>query len=226
MTTTPILGMTEWATAQASPWIAHNLALRYLEFFAAGGAIEDRDETDPSGLTPSDGQAWLIAASATGDWAGKDGQLALYVNTGFAYLTAKEGMRVYVKDEDVTIVFDGTAWGTIGGASLTAATASDVNTGTSTTNSTNPINSGKPYQMATRAAANATPEVIIRNFGCGMIMPDWVRSARNRSGENSDVPASRPRSLRSWISTCSWLILFPCSFMRRLMAVRLSLRPA
>ena len=72
----------------------------------------------------------------------------------------------------------------------------------------------------------ATPDVIIRNRGIGVTMPDWVRSARKRSNEKNDAPPSSPRSLRSWISTCSWLILFSCSFMRRLIAARRSLRPA
>lgn len=80
--------------------------------------------------------------------------------------------------------------------------------GTSMTNRMSPINNGKPREMANSVMAIATPQVIVRNFDSGITMPDCVRKARNRSGENSDVPASRPRSLRSWISTCSWLILF------------------
>lgn len=110
MTTTPILGMTDLVSGQSVPEASVNEHDRILEWFAAGGAIEDRDQTDPTAITPSDGQAWLIAASATGVWSGKDGKLALYVNTGWIYFTAKEGMRIWVKDEDMKSIFNGAAW--------------------------------------------------------------------------------------------------------------------
>lgn len=109
MSTTPILDLTEWAAAQASPWVAHNVALRWLEFFAAGGGIADRDDTAPPG-SPTDGEAYLVAASATGDWATHDGELALYISTGWVFKAPTEGMRLYVNDEDITIVYDGASW--------------------------------------------------------------------------------------------------------------------
>lgn len=140
MTTTPILGMTDLTSGQSIPESSVNEHDRILEWFAAGAAIEDRDEADPTAITPADGEAWLIAASATGTWSGKDGNLALYVNTGWLYFMAKEGMRIWVKDEDKKSTFDGSAWvdETPGGAGLTAATDTDIWTGTSATKAITP----------------------------------------------------------------------------------------
>ena len=64
-----------------------------------------------------------------------------------------------------------------------------------------------------------------RNFVIGMVTPDWMRSFLIESIDRNDRPSS-PRSLRSWISTCSWLIFFSCSFTRRLIAARRSFVPA
>lgn len=109
MTTTPVLGMTDLASGQSVPETTVNEHDRILEWFAAGAAIEDRDLSTPPG-SPSDGQAWLVKATGTGAWSGKDGKLALYVGTGFLYFTAKEGMRIWIKDEDKKSTFDGSAW--------------------------------------------------------------------------------------------------------------------
>lgn len=109
MTTTPVLGMTDLTGGQSIPETTVNEHDRILEWFAAGAAIEDRDLASPPG-SPADGQGYLIAASATGVWAGKDGQLALYVNTGFLYFTVKEGMRIWVKDENVKSTYNGSSW--------------------------------------------------------------------------------------------------------------------
>jgi hypothetical protein len=135
---TPILDLPQLAEGQALPATTVNEIVRYLEWFAAGGAIEDRDQTDPTAITPADGQAWLIAASAIGAWSGKDGQIALYVNTAFVYIDPVEGMNLYVKDENVRIEFDGASWAAAGGAGLTAADVTTTNTGTSTTTGVTP----------------------------------------------------------------------------------------
>ena len=117
--TTPIIGAPELVEGQAVPETTVNEIVRYLEFFASGGAIEDRDLLTPAALTPADGDAYLIDGTGAGDWAGEDNNIALYVNTGWIYITPTEGMVLYVKDEDVRIVYDGAAWalsGTSGGA--------------------------------------------------------------------------------------------------------------
>ena len=118
MSNTPILGLLELVFGQAVPEQTVNENTRVLEFFASGGAIEDRDLLTPAALTPADGDAYLIDGTGAGDWTGEDNNIALYVNTDWIYIAPSEGMVLYVKDEDVRIVYDGSAWalsGTSGG---------------------------------------------------------------------------------------------------------------
>lgn len=99
MTTTPLLGITDWAAAQASPWLVHNDAIRLLEQGSMWFSVKDKDLATPPG-SPADGDGYIVAASATGAWAGQDGNLAFYVATsGWKFLTAVNGMNAYVQDE-------------------------------------------------------------------------------------------------------------------------------
>lgn len=119
--TTPIYGAVEWSAAQASPWVPHNAALRLYEA-AIRGSVLDRDLTAPPGSC-DDGASYLVAATATGLWAGHDGKLAVAVGTdaasGWLFATiATEGQFLYVEDEAVRIQYVGAAWVT---ANLTPA---------------------------------------------------------------------------------------------------------
>ena len=144
---TPIYALTEWAAAQELPWVPHNAALRAIEAVGRGSVL-DRDLTVPPG-TCDDGACYLIAATATGAWAGHDGKMAVAVgedaaNGWIIVSVATEGQFLYVEDEAVRIQYIGAAWvaanlspvwGDIGGSiadqtDLTAAiAASGGNTG-------------------------------------------------------------------------------------------------
>lgn len=126
MTTTPILGLTELAIAQAVPEVTVNENTRWLEFFAAGGGILDRDENDPSGLTPSDGDAYLIDGTGADDWTGHDDEIALYISTAWEFKAPVEGMSLYVADEDVRIDYDGAAWNEVGGSGASTTQTAEM----------------------------------------------------------------------------------------------------
>ena len=130
--TTPKLGLTELAAAQAIPETRVNENFRWAEFFACGGGIKDRDLATPPG-SPVDGDAYLVASSATGAWSGEDGNIAMYLGTAWAFVSPIEGMQIYVNDEDIRLIYDGSAWNTPAGSSggLDAAVDTDVWTGTS-----------------------------------------------------------------------------------------------
>lgn len=163
MTTTPILALDELASGQAIPEVTVNEAVRWLEFFGAGGKVLDRGLATPPG-SPADGDAYLVAGSATGAWSGRDGDIALRISTAWAFKEAKEGMRLYVADEDVTIVYDGAAWSTVGGATLTAAADTDIWTGTSTAKAVTPDSLFDASAIQTLTdAATVTPD-----FGAGL----------------------------------------------------------
>lgn len=106
--TTPRLSITTLILRQSNAEITVNSALNLLDTFAAGVNVKDRDLTAPPG-SPVDGDVYIPAATATGDWAGQEGDFAVYFN-GWLFVTPAEGMTAYIADEDKWLVYDGTNW--------------------------------------------------------------------------------------------------------------------
>lgn len=126
MTTTPILGTTELVEGQAVPETTVNEAVRYLEQGAGWFVFKDRDLATPPG-SPADGDAYLVAASGTGDWSGQDGNIAFYMSTAWVFITPREGMAAWVNDENVSVAFNGTTWAQIGGGASSGSATWDFN---------------------------------------------------------------------------------------------------
>ena len=74
-------------------------------------SVIDRDLTAPPG-SPTAGDRYIVGASATGDWATKDKQIALYINSGWAFYVPKEGWLCYVQDEQKIVAYHSSAWST------------------------------------------------------------------------------------------------------------------
>lgn len=74
-------------------------------------SVIDRDQTAPPG-SPADGDRHIPATSATGAWAGKDGQIAVYdaTATAWTFYAPSTGWQARVEAESITAVYDGTAW--------------------------------------------------------------------------------------------------------------------
>lgn len=130
MTTTPIIGATDWAAEVESPWVIVNKMARMIESMARHGIVEDRDLTAPPGSC-ADGACYLIAAGATGAWASHDGQMALAVGTNAAsgwyfVVVATEAVTLGVRDENIDIRYSGSAWVTSGSTISTLNDLSDV----------------------------------------------------------------------------------------------------
>lgn len=114
MSTLPQTGATELVLSQAVPETAVNEIARYLDANATRSIIEDRDLTAPPGSC-ADGARYLVAASPTGAWSGMAGKLAIAVGTnasnGWLFMTvAVEGFRLYIRDEDLETVYNGSIW--------------------------------------------------------------------------------------------------------------------
>lgn len=113
----PRTGAAEWAGPQASPWDVVNAALRALDAGTCRFLVEDRDLTAPPGSC-SDGACYLVSATATGAWDDEDGKLAVAIganaSNGWMFITvAVEGVDLYIRDENITIQYNGSGWVTL-----------------------------------------------------------------------------------------------------------------
>ena len=68
-------------------------------------AIESITATPPA--SPTDGQNWLVGASATGDWAGMDGKLACRQAGNWIFVSARDGMVVLNRGTGQQMRFSG-----------------------------------------------------------------------------------------------------------------------
>jgi hypothetical protein len=138
MADTPNLELERLVEGQASGEITHNLMVNKMDSLVMP-AIKDRDLTAPPG-GESEGDRYLVKATATGGWIGEDGNLAIYYS-GWVFIPPQEGWRLWVDDENILIYYDGAAWQEVGilGATQTKkgvvelATDAEAIAGTDTT---------------------------------------------------------------------------------------------
>ena len=74
--------------------------------------VIDKDLTAPPG-GESVGDRYIVAATATGAWAGQEDNIAECTGTGpttWSFTTPDEGYALWVEDEDKFYVFNGTSW--------------------------------------------------------------------------------------------------------------------
>ncbi|MBV7258399.1 DUF2793 domain-containing protein [Erythrobacter sp. WH158] len=69
--------------------------------------VDDSLSAPPS--SSSDGAIFRIAPAATGDWAGKDDQIAMRISGAWNYSIPKEGMRVFDRSAQQFLLFK-TSW--------------------------------------------------------------------------------------------------------------------
>lgn len=108
--TTPKLSMPELSVGQASKEITHNQSLSIMDQLIQA-VIVDKDLTAPPG-SPVDGDAYIVAPSATGAWAGKEKQIAYWrASSGiWFFVQPKNGWSVWVSDETARYNYRSNAW--------------------------------------------------------------------------------------------------------------------
>ena len=108
MADTDNLALTLLEQSQAQKHVTVNEALLGLDAVVALSVI-DKDLTVPPG-SPSAGDRYIVGASATGDWAGEDNNVAAYQDSAWLFYTPQEGWLSWVEDEEVQYRWTGSAW--------------------------------------------------------------------------------------------------------------------
>lgn len=107
MTTTSHIAITLVEQSQAQKEVTVNAALTRIDALLNTGAKSRTTATPPG--SPGEGDLYIVAASATGAWAGQDDKLAFY-NAGWKFITPGEGIQLFVQDEDVFYLYNGSSW--------------------------------------------------------------------------------------------------------------------
>lgn len=107
MATTTHLGITLLETAQAQKEITINEAFARIDAILNTGII-DKDLAAPP-VTPLAGDSYIIAANATGAWAGKATQIA-YFDQIWRFIVPNRGLLLWVNDENVHYIYNGSVW--------------------------------------------------------------------------------------------------------------------
>jgi hypothetical protein len=64
------------------------------------------EASDPP-AAPVEGEIWLVASSATGDWAGEDGKIASRQSGNWLFATPNDGMRVFDRSTGQILLYRG-----------------------------------------------------------------------------------------------------------------------
>lgn len=109
--------MPELVVGQAGKELTHNQALAVLDQLAQA-VVVDKDLTAPPG-SPANGSMYIVAAGATGAWAGQSGKLAYWLATvaAWTFITPEDGWSVWVTDESVRYERKAGAWAVASGGS-------------------------------------------------------------------------------------------------------------
>jgi hypothetical protein len=108
MSTTPRTKLPLLAAAQAQKHVTHNDALVLADALIAP-RILDRDLATPP-VSPSDGDAYLVRATASGAWSGQEGKIAYCIDGGWRFAAPFAGLTLYVADENVLLLHTGSGF--------------------------------------------------------------------------------------------------------------------
>jgi len=105
---TPRSGLPLLAAAQAQKHVTHNEALLELDALIDLYVISNALASPPG--SPTDGDAYIVAASPTGAWAGQTGKLAVSLDGGWNFYAPFKGLIAYVASASDFEVYTGSAW--------------------------------------------------------------------------------------------------------------------
>jgi len=106
MANTYHLDLPELTHREVNGELTHNESLWILDFFCQA-TVESMSLTTAPG-SPDNGQAWIVAAGATGTWLNQDDYIAHYWNDAWHYYTPNEGWKIYNKADGSKYIWNNT----------------------------------------------------------------------------------------------------------------------
>ena len=94
--------------AQAQKEVTHNEAVAAIDALLHLAVESSMLGTPP--LAPAAGQAWIVAATASGIWTGHAGEVAVFGSGGWRYVVPREGCVAWLRDLQRFAVRTGTGW--------------------------------------------------------------------------------------------------------------------
>lgn len=96
------LGESGWNVGTDANWLR-------LGRFGFHLSVIDRDLATPPG-SPAAGATYIVAASPTGAWAGKEGQVAVWAGSAWVFGTPRVGWIAYIEDEEKLSAYKAGGW--------------------------------------------------------------------------------------------------------------------
>ncbi|NNM76642.1 DUF2793 domain-containing protein [Sphingomonas sp. ID1715] len=96
------------AAGQAQKELTHNEAVALIDVALHASAEGLGLNTPP--LAPGLGQCWIVGAAPTGEWTGQAQAIACWTESGWRFLAAREGMRVWLIDQQCWAERTGSGW--------------------------------------------------------------------------------------------------------------------
>ena len=108
MTATPRLSLPLLAAGQAQKHVTHNDALTRLDALVHL-TVDSRSQAAPPAV-PTELSAFIIPPGATGAFAGRTDQVALFEDGGWMFLVPRPGWQAWVSDESEHHLWTGAEW--------------------------------------------------------------------------------------------------------------------
>lgn len=108
MENTDRLNLPYLMAAQAQKHVTHNEALRMLDALVHLSVSTRNLSVPPS--EPEHSEAFLVGTEGSGAWEGQDGNIAVFVDGFWMFHTVQEGWLLWISDESVFVIYNGTEW--------------------------------------------------------------------------------------------------------------------
>ena len=98
-----------WSLGESGWNTDMNANLLSIGRFAYHLSVKDRNLATPPG-SPAAGDTYIVAATGTGAWASKDGQVAVWDGAAWVFGVPRLGWVAYIEDEEKLTAYKAAGW--------------------------------------------------------------------------------------------------------------------